>query len=103
MLVNVEMDIDSRILAFLPARWNTAGLPVLDAVVGKVTHINRNRDPKVITVDSKNENGDWFTVKVPDYRIKQFTFGGVWVANPEYNPKLIEDEDRKKLEAEVKD
>lgn len=96
------MEVDARAMAFTPARWSPIGLPVHDAVIGKILHIDRTVDPKLITLESINHDGLRFQIKVPDYRIKQFTFGGVWVANGEYDEKRIEAEDKQKLESELK-
>jgi len=102
MYINVEMEVDTKVLAFMPARWTAIGLPVHDAVVGKILHIDRTKKDKLLKIESVNHAGDLIHIIVSDYRIKQFTFGGIWVQNPKYDPARIEKEDRKKLESEMK-
>ena len=100
--VPVEITIGSEVFALLPAKKDKKGVPRVDIILGTVEFINdKDVDNRVLTISALFDDGSFNTVtkyfKVGEYRVTDYTFGGVLMKNPKFDQKRIEKEDNVRL------
>jgi hypothetical protein len=96
--VNVEIVVGSICIGILPVRIGSD--PVLPGIglayadmfraecIGTKVNINGEKECEM-DFTSITGSTEW----VPEYRISDFTFGGVMVSNPKFDPNRIDSED----------
>jgi hypothetical protein len=95
--VPVEIKVGCDVVGYLPARM-FQGYPRVDMVYGTVEMIaKQGNDDRLMTTRCQMDDGTEKYFKIPDYRIQQYTFGGVLMNNNKFDQKRMEQEDRKRL------
>jgi len=105
MFVPIELQIGEEAIAILPGIQKQFGIDHIKAVRGKVLDIKRIRGENSVTMTYRDYEAGKATVltktktlKIFDYRIVKFTFGGVMQSNPQFDIPRIEKEEGIKLD-----
>lgn len=99
--VPVEITIGSEVFVLLPAKKDGKKSPRVDIVLGVVEFINdKDVDNRILTISALFDDGvskvtKYF--KVAEYRVTDYTFGGVLIKNPKYDQRRIEREENIRL------
>jgi hypothetical protein len=113
MFVPIKMDIGELAIAVLPGVKKVHNMEHIKAVKGKITDIKKINDEYSVSMIYKDElntlwgtssgTGQWKKLKIMEYRIVKFTFGGVWQPNDEFDLNRIENEENVKIDPTVFD
>ena len=109
MFVPIELQIGEDAIAILPGIQKQFGVDHIKAVKGKVLDIKKVKGENSITMTYKDYDGGASNlgqshtlkikrIKIFDYRIVKFTFGGVLQRNPQFDIPRIEKEENVKLD-----
>lgn len=103
MFVPIEMQINEMAIAILPGIQKQFGVDHIKAVKGKILEIKKINCENSVTISYKDyELGSTKTkmkrLKIFDYRVVKFTFGGVMQTNPQFDIPRIEKEEGVKLD-----
>lgn len=113
MFVPIVLQVGEEAIAILPGVEKQFGVDHIKAVKGKVLDIKKINGENSITMTYKDYSYNGGTgqpglgqspslktkrIKIFDYRIVKFTFGGVMQTNPQFDIPRIEKEENVKLD-----
>lgn len=112
MLVPIDLQTGEEAIAILPGIHKQFGIDHVKAVKGIVTDIKQINNDRSMTIKYQdfgvsnpfggmgtyNSTPQWKVIKILEYRIIKFTFGGVWQKNVHFDLPRIEKEEKCKLD-----
>lgn len=109
MFIPVSLQVGDEAVALLPGVNKLSGIDHVKAVRGKILKIKKiNKEYSILIgyVDylqgwpwaNNTSQGKRKQVKIFNFRVVKFTFGGVWQMNPDFDLKRIEREEGCKLD-----
>jgi hypothetical protein len=95
MFIPISIQVGEKAVYIVPgiSRSNFLGIATMKAIIGKVDKIFKKDNEFYVLIKNKDLN-----YNSPLYRIKNFTFGGVWQHNPDFDLHRIEKEEKCKLD-----
>lgn len=99
--VPVEIKVGDIASGLMPAKRAAGQKPAVDMIQGEVVKIEKpkiNTTDRLIIVKCKMINdGSIKHFRIAEYRIFEFTFGGIIIQNPKFDKIRIEQEDKIQL------
>ena len=102
--IPIEISVGCLVILLTPVQIPPKGMPIVEfihSVVGKVIVIGA---VKWIFAEDPKNMGNY--IKVPDWRIVRYTYGGIWLDNRKFDQRRIDTENldiiAKKLPANSK-
>jgi len=93
--IQVELAVGSIATALLPVRRRQGNRAILEMIQGEVVRITKKRDVTMKCVDIVTQQT--VNYNVAEFRVLEFTFGGIPVVNPKFDRPRIEKEDNVSL------
>lgn len=90
-MVQIEMQTGDFVTGIKPGLHDSFLGRNFVVIKGKILNI-KSQDVLVLYDDKNNES-----ITLPKYRIIKYTFGGVWVKNPDFDPDKISKEESAEL------
>jgi hypothetical protein len=88
--IPIEISVGCSVILLTPVYVPSKGLPMVEfihSVVGKVKIVAS--DKWIYAEDHKNKGG---YIKVPEWRIVRYTYGGIWLDNRKFDQRRIDNQ-----------
>lgn len=93
--IPIEISVGCTVVLVTPVRIPIGKLPIIEIIHSQVVKIETNSE-KFIYVENPG-GGQWGSgfknqIKVPEWRIVRYTYGGIWLSNQKFDQSRIDAE-----------
>lgn len=86
--IPIEISVGCTVILLTPVQVPSTGLPIVEFIHSMVGKIKVNGPDKWIYAEDPKIKGNY--IKVPEWRIVRYTYGGIWLDNRKFDQQRID-------------